>query len=124
MVEDVIATATANLARLKPESADEVRSAGETIVAFSAGMAAGEKELKAFLYKNMYRADEVMRVRAEAERVVLELFDAYFANPRKMPEGWREGLDRAERPHQGARRRGFPGRNDRHLRAQGAPAAV
>ena len=95
MVEDVIATAAANLARLKPQSADEVRSAGETIVVFSAGMSAGEKELKAFLYKNMYRADEVMRVRAEAERVVLELFDAYFANPRKMPEGWREGLDRA-----------------------------
>jgi dGTPase len=43
----------------------------------------------------MYRADEVMRVRADAERVVLELFDAYFADPRKMPEGWREGLDRA-----------------------------
>ena len=61
-----------------------------------AGLAADEKELKAFLYKNMYRADEVMRVRAEAEQVVLELFDAYFADPRKMPDGWREGLDRAE----------------------------
>ncbi len=95
MVEDVIAAAKANLARLKPQSPDDVRSAGETIVVFSAGLAADEKELKAFLYKNMYRADEVMRVRAGAEQVVLELFDAYFADPRKMPEGWREGLDRA-----------------------------
>ena len=25
-----------------------------------------------------------------------DLFDAYFADPRAMPEGWREGLDRAE----------------------------
>jgi dGTPase len=66
------------------------------MVTFSPGLAAQEKELKAFLYKNMYRADDVMRVRADAERVVLELFDAYFADPRKMPEGWREGLDRAE----------------------------
>ena len=31
---------------------------------------------------------------ASAERQ--ELFDAYFADPRAMPEGWREGLDRAE----------------------------
>ena len=36
-----------------------------------------------------------MRVRAEADRIVRELFDAYYADPRAMPEGWREGLDRA-----------------------------
>lgn len=95
MVEDVIATATARLARLKPESADDVRNAGETMVTFSDGLAAQEKELKAFLYKHLYRAPDVMRVRADAERVVLDLFDAYFGDPRLMPEGWREGLDRA-----------------------------
>jgi dGTPase len=96
MVEDVIAATTTRLQRVKPGSADEVRGAGETLVAFSAGLAAAEKELKAFLYKNMYRAEEVMRVRADAEGVVGNLFDAYFADPRKMPDGWREGLDRAE----------------------------
>jgi dGTPase len=95
MVEDVIATATANIARLKPQSADDVRRAGETIVTFSAAMAAREKELKAFLYKNMYRAPSVMTVRADADRIVRDLFDVYFANPREMPGGWREGLDRA-----------------------------
>ena len=95
MVEDVIATTVARLSGLNPQSADDVRNAGETMVTFSAALAAQEKELKAFLYKNMYRADDVMRVRADAEQVVLDLFDAYFADPRKMPEGWREGLDRA-----------------------------
>jgi dGTPase len=95
MVEDVIATTAARLERLKPESADGVRAAGETMVTFSPSVAAEEKELKAFLYKNMYRAGEVLRVRGDAERVVEELFDAYFADPRLMPEGWREGLDRA-----------------------------
>ncbi|MDQ2634253.1 MAG: deoxyguanosinetriphosphate triphosphohydrolase [Pseudomonadota bacterium] len=93
MVEDVIATTAGRLARLAPASADDIRNAGETMVTFSPELATREKELKAFLYKNMYRADDVMRVRAEAERVVVELFDAYFADPRKMPEGWREGLD-------------------------------
>ncbi|RJT28102.1 deoxyguanosinetriphosphate triphosphohydrolase [Mesorhizobium waimense] len=96
MVEDVIASTTANLKRLKPESADAVRAAGETMVTFSAGMAATEKELKAFLYKHLYRHSEVMRVRSDAEQIVRDLFDVYFADPRAMPDGWREGLDRAE----------------------------
>jgi len=96
MVEDVIASTTANIERLKPDSADAVRAAGETLVTFSGGMAAAEKELKAFLYKHLYRHPEVMRVRADAERIVRELFDVYFADPRAMPDGWREGLDRAE----------------------------
>ena len=96
MVEDVIVSTSANLARIEPRSADEVRGAGETTVTFSAEMAAAEKELKAFLYKNMYRAEGVMRVRADAERIVKDLFDAYYADPRAMPDGWREGLDRAE----------------------------
>ena len=95
MVEDVIATARAGLDRLRPENADAVRNAGETIVAFSPGMAAKEKALKGFLYANLYRHGEVMRVRADADRIVRDLFAAYFADPRQMPEGWREGLDRA-----------------------------
>ncbi|MBZ9882263.1 deoxyguanosinetriphosphate triphosphohydrolase [Mesorhizobium sp. CA10] len=96
MVEDVIASTIANIERLKPDSADAVRAAGETLVTFSASMAAAEKELKAFLYKHLYRHAEVMRVRADAEQIVRELFDVYFADPRAMPDGWREGLDRAE----------------------------
>lgn len=96
MVEDVIVTAKANLDRLAPGSADAVRAAGETIVRFSGQMAAQEKELKTFLYARLYRHPEVMRVRADAEQIVKNLFDAYFADPRAMPDGWREGLDRAE----------------------------
>ena len=96
MVEDVIVSTTANLARIKPESADAVRAAGETMVTFTAEMAATEKELKAFLYKHLYRHAEVMRVRIDAEQIVRDLFDVYFADPRAMPDGWREGLDRAE----------------------------
>ncbi|MBB6410847.1 deoxyguanosinetriphosphate triphosphohydrolase [Mesorhizobium sangaii] len=96
MVEDVIVSTTANLERIRPQSADAVRAAGETMVTFSTEMAAFEKELKAFLYKHLYRHAEVMRVRADAEQIVRDLFDVYFADPRAMPDGWREGLDRAD----------------------------
>jgi dGTPase len=96
MVEDVIVTANRNLAEIDPHSADAVRGAGRPIVTFSAEMAADEKQLKAFLFKHMYRHAEVVRVRVEADGIVRKLFDAYYADPRAMPDGWREGLDRAE----------------------------
>jgi len=95
-VEDVIRTATERLDRLRPASVEEIHNAGQAIVTFSNEMIPVEKELKAFLYKNIYRHKEVMRVRQGADQIVRELFDAYFADPRQMPEGWREGLDRAE----------------------------
>jgi dGTPase len=96
MVEDVIATGAENIASLDPQNTDDVHRAGRPMVTFSPEMAAAEKALKAFLYKNLYRHAEVMRVRADAEKVVRELFDAYFADPSIMPEGWREILGRAE----------------------------
>ena len=69
-------------------------------------MAAGEKALKGFLYANLYRHPDVMRVRAEADGVVRDLFDAYFADPAVMPEGWREVLD--ARPRTGSRPATWP----------------
>jgi len=96
MVEDVITTAKKNIEALKPRSTEDVHEAGRTIVTFSGEMASEEKELKAFLYRNLYRHPSVLSVRRLADRLVRDLFDAYFADPREMPEGWREGLDRAE----------------------------
>lgn len=96
MVEDVIRASHANLGDLKPGSPDDIREAGGTVVAFSSDMRADERALKAFLYANLYRHPSVLAVREGAEQIVRDLFDAYFARPRLMPEGWREGLERAE----------------------------
>ncbi|WP_431192842.1 deoxyguanosinetriphosphate triphosphohydrolase [Tianweitania aestuarii] len=95
MVEDVIATAKGKLALLQPESVDDIHAASQAVVTFSEEIAAGERELKRFLYANLYRHPSVMEVRANADRIVFDLFDIYMADPRAMPEGWREGLDRA-----------------------------
>ena len=63
MVEDVIATTAANLERIQPRSADDVRGADETLVRFSPEMAGLEKQLKKFLYANLYRSPAGMAVR-------------------------------------------------------------
>jgi dGTPase len=96
MVEDVIRTTNANLGEIRPASTDDVHDAGRTLVAFSPSMREQEKELKAFLYANLYRNPVVLKVREAADRIVRDLFDAYFADPGLMPEGWRGLLGKAE----------------------------
>ncbi|APH72236.1 deoxyguanosinetriphosphate triphosphohydrolase [Aquibium oceanicum] len=95
MVEDVIAEAQRRVAEERPGSPEAVRAANRAMVGFSAPMQEKERDLKAFLYSNLYRHPDVMAVRAEADKVVEDLFDAYFADPELMPEGWRGVLERA-----------------------------
>ena len=89
MVEDAISTATTRIGELRPQGVEDIHAAGRPMVAFSEEMREAEKELKAFLYANLYRHPEVMAVRARAERVVDELFDRYMQDERALPEAWR-----------------------------------
>lgn len=88
MVEDVIVESSDRLARLNPDSADDVRLAGYPIVVFSDEMKKAESEIKSFLWTNLYRHSTVMAVMDEAEAVVGKLFDAYAADPGLMPDEW------------------------------------
>jgi dGTPase len=94
MVEDVIGTAQQNLAIIKPTSADDARNANQTIIGFSERMADIDKQLKAFLFANVYRHPTVMEKRDEVSKVVDQLFDVFMNNSDKM-EGarWVEGLE-------------------------------
>ena len=93
MVEDVIGTAQQNLADIKPESADDVRLAGRPIITFGAEMAGWEREIKSFLFANLYRHPTVMKVREDAARIVDDLFHAYMEQPSLIGEArWRDLL--------------------------------
>ena len=96
MIEEVTAESLRRLAALMPQSAADVRAAPDAVIAFSPVMAAADKAIKGFLYPRMYRHQWVMRVMAEAEQVVRELFAHYRANPADLPSEWREGLNVAD----------------------------
>lgn len=93
MVEDVIATAQAALRDINPQSADDVRTAGRIIAQFSPAMMQADEAIKAFLYSNMYRHKEVMRVRKRAARIVTDLYTAYRDNPKLMGGQWASGSE-------------------------------
>jgi len=89
MVEDVIVTAAERIEALAPASADAVRAAGRLVIGFSPAMAAADQAIKDFLFAGLYRHSRMVRVRADAEQVLRDLFGRYLADPAALPEEWR-----------------------------------
>ncbi|WP_445505098.1 deoxyguanosinetriphosphate triphosphohydrolase [Microvirga sp. G4-2] len=97
-VEDVVAEGDRRIAALNPRSAEEIRKAGETMVCFSKEMREADAAIKRFLYARMYRHPEVMRVRAQADQVLRDLFSRFKAEPELMPEEWQADLSKDDEP--------------------------
>ncbi|MFQ5957789.1 MAG: deoxyguanosinetriphosphate triphosphohydrolase [Alphaproteobacteria bacterium] len=98
MVDDLVAETRRRLAAAAPASADDVRRLGRPVVAFSDDMATHDRALKAFLHEHMYRHDRVTGKREDAQRAVRALFEAFLAEPGRMPAGWRERATGADTP--------------------------
>jgi dGTPase len=96
LIEDVVGESVRRFGAAAPTSADEVRAAGEPMIAFSALMASADRAIKAFLWTNMYRHPRVIGVMENAEVVVRELFARFFVSPQDMPPDWAQGLDPAD----------------------------
>ena len=92
MVEDVITEASTKFAIEQPASVEAVRFSNDAYIRFSDRMAEADRAIKQFLFPNMYRHADVLPIRRDAEKLVRDLFDAFFADPHKMPEEWRQNL--------------------------------
>mgnify|MGYP003131320233 CR=1 FL=1 len=97
MVEDVLRQTQHNLADYgEAGHADVIRAAPEQTAAFSPEMAAAEREMKAFLYANMYRHPASIGPRTEAADTMTRLFTEISANPARLPESWERTLPKAQ----------------------------
>lgn len=97
-VEDVVAEGDRRIAALNPQSAEDIRGARQTVICFSEEMRKADADIKRFLYARMYRHPEVMRVRAQADEVLRDLFRRFKAEPELMPEEWQADLPRDDEP--------------------------
>jgi dGTPase len=93
-VEDVIATANAEILDVGPRSADDVRRAGRSLIHFSYATAVAEKGLKAFMFERVYRSEAVMGPVRRSEELVGALFDRYFAEG-NLPGRWGDAVGTA-----------------------------
>ena len=85
-VVDLVQTSMARLAEHQPADLDAVRRHPEALIAFSDSMRERNLELKRFLRTHLYRHYRVHRMSIKAERVIRNLFDAFFNDPRLLPE--------------------------------------
>ena len=88
MVEDVITASLNLLSQTKVRSAQDIRNLDNAVVQFSSKLWLDIKEIKLFLFENMYRAPRVMDQREHASKVVRDLFYKFMNNPALMPKDW------------------------------------
>ena len=67
------------------QSVDDIRSLSSNVVTHSKAMQAKNRELKDFLYNNLYRHWRVMRMASKARRFLTQLFQLYLEEPRLLP---------------------------------------
>ncbi|WP_375262086.1 deoxyguanosinetriphosphate triphosphohydrolase [Palleronia sp.] len=96
LVEDVIAEAQAALAEVDPQSADDVRMAGRPVVRFSPAVWEQLKVIRTFLFHRMYRAPDVVEMRAKVTQVVEELFPLFMERTDLLPKQWRKDVEDAQ----------------------------
>ncbi len=84
-VSDLIDTTQTVLATHPPKNLDAVRQRKNSLVQFSAPMHELNLELKRFLRNHLYRHYRVVRMTTKADRVVRELFGAFFERPGLLP---------------------------------------
>ena len=92
MVEDVIAVAQGRLEDARPQSVEDIRQMGTTIIRFSKPLYQELKAIRSFLFHRMYRAPSVMAVRAKVTQVVNELFAAFISDPTLLPPEWQAAV--------------------------------
>ncbi|MDF0489105.1 deoxyguanosinetriphosphate triphosphohydrolase [Sphingomonas sp. H39-1-10] len=97
MVNDLIAETQRLVAEHRVESAADVRAVGRCLAAFSPKLREEERDLKRFMYANLYYHPRQLEAADAAEKIVAGLFAAYRDAPDLMPAEWATRLP-AEEP--------------------------
>ncbi len=92
-VTDVVLTTSQTLEENNVDSPEKVQLFDRNIVGYSPEMYRKVRELKDFLYQNMYRQHRLVRMQVKAERFVSQLFQAYLAEPMMLPEKTQKRID-------------------------------
>ena len=99
MVTDVIHATDQRLRASDVRSPADIQRLHANLVGHSEEMQRRHRELKDFLFKNLYSHFRVLRMAVKAERVIADLFNAYRAEPAILPTGMqlvveKRGLER------------------------------
>ena len=86
MVTDMLEATDKRLKDSKVKSALDIQKLKHNVIGYSEEMQRRNRELKDFLYKNLYRHYRVVRMQVKAERIISDMFNAYRAEPVMLPD--------------------------------------
>lgn len=98
-VTDLISATSQRLQDNRVNSVEDVQRLDFNIIGLSEDMHRRNRQLKDFLYNNLYRHHRVIRMQVKAENIIGDLYNAYLAEPAMLPrhvQAWTEdrGLER------------------------------
>jgi dGTPase len=85
-VSDLVAATDQRLRESNPRSVEDLQRLPYNVIGFSEDMHRRNRQLKDFLYTNLYRHHRVVRMAVKAERIVSDLFHAYQTEPAILPQ--------------------------------------
>ena len=91
-VTDLIQSTDRYLRRSNVKTALDVQKLPFNVAGFSEDMYRRNRELKDFLFSNLYRHYRVVRMAAKSEIIVTELYNTYQANPKTLPTEVQESI--------------------------------
>ncbi|MDG5467217.1 deoxyguanosinetriphosphate triphosphohydrolase [Deltaproteobacteria bacterium IMCC39524] len=94
LIMDLVDQTRKNISEAGITTQEAVRTHSGNLVMFSSETAARNRELKRFLYKNLYRHYKVERMRIKAERFLTMLFENYLQNPTLLPSSYQDKYER------------------------------
>ena len=98
LATDLIETTAQRVRERRPENVEDIRRTPGRLAAFSAGTAAGNAQLKRFLFAHVYEQAVITEDRDRSVRALEELFQYYLHTPGTMPASHEE-LVRTEPRH-------------------------
>jgi dGTPase len=85
-VQNVVAASARAIRDAKVSSADDVRKYRARLICYSADVASKNKELRKFLYQNVYYHPRVAEVNERACEMLWRVFEAYLLDPEQLGE--------------------------------------
>jgi dGTPase len=85
LVTDLVESSAANLAESGVGSVDDVRRTEERLIGFSPELESAKRELKSFLYENLYDHPHVREMSDHGSRILGDLFKVFRDDPSLLP---------------------------------------
>jgi len=85
-VHDLVSTSAKSIADAGIQSADEARQQPAPLIRYSDDLAQANRDLRKFLYQNVYYNPRVSEVNRRACEMLRQVFQAYLADPDKLGE--------------------------------------